>query len=175
MILPPLLGRKCGNPYQASSTKTATLSAHADLLSPSSFLGRRDPSTTLSSASLSPRSNNIVWCAPGSNTYVMLDMIRSLPSSGVIDLLDEVQNALHDHIRKLGDGVLTGGMFQWATNTGYVLQAWSSNNHQTTWGVLGAAVTALFNYMTAGNIYGAVGFRIYDGLNEVGGGQIGRG
>ena len=101
-------------------------------------------------------------------------MIKTLPSSAVIDLLEESFHTIHDTIRKLGDGLLTGGLFQWSTTTDYVLQAWSNNNHQTTWGVLGAAVTALINYMTARNIYGAVSFFIYDGFNEVGAGQIGK-
>lgn len=100
-------------------------------------------------------------------------MVKSLPSSPVVDLLHESYDTVLDHIQKFGDGVLTGGLFQWVTTRGYVLQAWSSNNHQTTWGTLGAAVTALLNYMTAKNLYGAVVFYIFDGANEVGGGTLG--
>lgn len=101
-------------------------------------------------------------------------MFKTLPSNGVIELLDETYNAVHEHLRKLGDGALAGGMFEWSTDAGYVLQAWNKNNHQTTWGVLAMAVTALLNYMTAKDLYGAVTFFIYDGMNQVGAGQIGK-
>ena len=99
--------------------------------------------------------------------------MQTLPSAGVMTLINEAYGAVVGHIQSAGDGLLTGGLFQWTTDTGFVLQAWSTNNHQTTWGVLGAAVTALGNYMTTSNIYGSLTFYIYDGVNEVGAGQIG--
>ena len=48
----------------------------------------------------------------------------------------------------------------------------NSDNHQTTWGVLGAAVTASENHMSQ-NYYGAASFTIIDGMVEVGKGVIG--
>ena len=48
----------------------------------------------------------------------------------------------------------------------------NSNNHQLTWGVLGAAVTALENHMSQYS-YEAPSFTIIDGMVEVGKGVIG--
>ena len=53
----------------------------------------------------------------------------------------------------------------------------NANNHQCTWGVVGAALTALQDYMqnllavNQGN-YGAVSFTLNDGFHEVGTGAL---
>ena len=49
------------------------------------------------------------------------------------------------------------------------LVVWNANNHQTTWGVLGAAVEALRECMRV-NGWGVGRFGIWDGGIEVGGG-----
>ena len=50
----------------------------------------------------------------------------------------------------------------------------NANNHQTTWGVLGAAVNALLGWVDGGAGGGAAAyFEIWDGVNEVGVGQMG--
>lgn len=46
------------------------------------------------------------------------------------------------------------------------------NNHQTTWGVLAAALEAVKYYMGVFG-YGEVGFGIWDGENQVGEGHLG--
>ena len=55
---------------------------------------------------------------------------------------------------------------------GFGLLTWDSNNHQQTWGVLGAALEALEDYMRGAG-YGQVLFTIVDGPNQVGEGMLG--
>ena len=51
----------------------------------------------------------------------------------------------------------------------------NANNHQQTWGVLGAAIAALASYMQEGVEAGpgSAYFVIFDGENEVGVGMVG--
>lgn len=54
---------------------------------------------------------------------------------------------------------------------GVGVNAWNADNHQLTWGVLGAALTALLDYMRIfGN--GAITFNIFDGTHMVGHGTV---
>ena len=55
---------------------------------------------------------------------------------------------------------------------GLALNVVNSNNHQTTWGVLGAALTALEDYMQSMDKWGTAEFTIFDGTNEVGKGTL---
>lgn len=76
----------------------------------------------------------------------------------------------------LGDGVIRQGYFKHMSE-GLELYTQSTNNHQQTWGVLGAAVAALQTYMEGaewnrGEV-GSVQFSIYDGANEVAMGTLG--
>lgn len=52
------------------------------------------------------------------------------------------------------------------------VRVWNANNHQVTFGVLGATVHALLEYMML-NGWESVAFDIYDGKNIVGGGSVG--
>ena len=55
---------------------------------------------------------------------------------------------------------------------GQSLVTWDMNNHQHTYGVLGAAVSALMDFMRERGVGEAV-FSIFDGGNEVGAGLLG--
>ena len=72
----------------------------------------------------------------------------------------------------LGDGVIEAGRGDYRGPFSMMLQTWNTNNHQQTYGVLGAAIAALRDYM-AENGYGAASFVIFDGANEVGKGVVG--
>ena len=48
----------------------------------------------------------------------------------------------------------------------------NANNHQQTWGVVGAAIGALQDYMNQ-NGFGQATFNVFDGGTEVGVGKIG--
>lgn len=72
------------------------------------------------------------------------------------------------HIAAAGDGVLaSNGFYSVVGDGGLRLSAWNANNHQLTWGVFGAALLALMDYMRTEQWYGSVSFDIYDGLNMV--------
>ncbi|KAI4125041.1 MAG: hypothetical protein LQ347_005505, partial [Umbilicaria vellea] len=63
------------------------------------------------------------------------------------------------------------GVSQWqqpATPHGLTLSALNANNHQMTWGVLGAAIQALLNLMWTQNWWGAATSTVFDGENQVG-------
>lgn len=78
---------------------------------------------------------------------------------------------VHQHLAA-GDGPLVKGAFQYGIKNAQV-QAANSNNHQLTWGVLGAALAALTGYFTylqtnVGVPPGRVHFSVMDGENEIG-------
>ncbi|KAA6416305.1 MAG: hypothetical protein FRX48_01025 [Lasallia pustulata] len=93
-------------------------------------------------------------------------------------LLATVIEVLQDHIQRLGDAVLgvyptnATTVFQWFGEMGLVLKVSNSNNHQTTWGVLRAALLALEDYMQSQDSWGTAEFTIFDGKNEVGKGTL---
>lgn len=92
------------------------------------------------------------------------------------DAIETVLSAAYDEIMTTldsrGDGVVPGGMFQKLGAGDVMLRTMNSNNHQITYGVLGAAISALEGYMSQ-YIYGAASFTINDGLIEVAKGFIG--
>ena len=63
------------------------------------------------------------------------------------------------------------GLFIWEYQ-GLSPKERNANNHQTTWGVLGAAIEAIAGCMDQ-NGFGGGSFNIFDGGNEVGEGIIG--
>ncbi|MCJ1305552.1 hypothetical protein MMC08_008366, partial [Hypocenomyce scalaris] len=114
-----------------------------------------------------------VWCAPNTQTYVVLTTSATVAASTIHNLLTGCQNIVENHIATVGDGLLSDGVFDYLSDaTGVSFQAWNANNHQTTWGVLGAALAALVDCMGI-NGYGAASFTIYDGDNLVGLGRVG--
>lgn len=62
-----------------------------------------------------------------------------------------------------------GGFFA-VIAAGLVMRTWNAGDHQTRWGVLGAAVGALVEGV---QVVGVGSFRIFDGAHEVGAGSIG--
>lgn len=88
-------------------------------------------------------------------------------------LLTACLNIVEHQLETRGDGLLNNGVFDYISDaTGLTLQAWNADNHQTTWGVLGAAITAVLDCM-ATNGFGGASFHIYDGENLVGIGRVG--
>ena len=56
---------------------------------------------------------------------------------------------------------------------GLQLHAWNENNHQMSWGVLGAAIQAVLDCMVNIREWGTASFSIWDGDTEVGFGVLG--
>lgn len=77
-----------------------------------------------------------------------------------------------DYMQLLGDGVIPDGMVKWVGDENLLLSVKNAANHQVTWGVLGAALMALSDYMSEFG-YGAASFGIFDGASQVGQGTIG--
>lgn len=89
-----------------------------------------------------------------------------------------------EHISHYHDSQIAGGIFEWNGPQSLRLQVVNANNHQTTWGVLGAAVQGLRDFMltwpdepariTEANVDGyACYFTIVDGGNVVSLGTFG--
>ena len=129
---------------------------------------------SLASGSLEPRAgtNTVLWCAPGSSTYVVLTPVYSIGGNAIVQMIEAASTYVYSYISNMGDGPISGGNFGWVGEGGLVLNAWSANNHQTTYGVLGAAIGAISNYFDQ-NGYGRATFTIFDGENEVGEGFVG--
>lgn len=66
---------------------------------------------------------------------------------------------------------MAGGSFQLTVNS-MMVEIWSVNNHQVTWGVLGSALWGLRKYMESDGLWGNAWFQIYDGSNLVGTGIL---
>ncbi|KAA6408956.1 MAG: hypothetical protein FRX48_07300 [Lasallia pustulata] len=113
-----------------------------------------------------------LYRAPNSHTYIILTLRSAFEGTAIRDLLTLAMHTINLQLDLHGDGLLTGGTFdRQSYPTGLVLRAWNDNNHQTTWGVLGAAVTALLEGMGRDG-WGWGTFGIYDGENWVGSGVI---
>ena len=79
--------------------------------------------------------------------------------------------AVNDHIQNHGDGLIEDGTFHFKEyGAGWL--SFNADNHQQTWGVVGAAIEALAQYMITHAIYGWATFRIFDGQNQVGHGSL---
>lgn len=113
-----------------------------------------------------------LWCAPNSQTNVLITMAESIPGSKVPDMLVACFTAIRTHIGVFGDGVVSPGVFSWSV-TDLAMHVWNDNNHQITWGVLGAAVHALEDFMFSRQEWGGANFEIYDGQNKVAQGVLG--
>ena len=129
--------------------------------------------TNISPGSLQARkeTKTVLWRAPRSQTYVILEMGERIVGNSVSTLLDTAFIIAMNRIHNDGDGPITRGVFELIGENKLLLNVWNSNNHQTTYGVLGAACMALVQYMTI-TTFGTVTFHIYDGIREVGQGQI---
>lgn len=117
--------------------------------------------------------DTVLWCCPHSETYVILTPTGNLTPGQVYLNLISGHNALRRRVQTSGDGPVTGGQYTWGRrdNTGVIFSAWNVNNHQLTYGVIGAAMNALLDYMDK-NVYSGASFDIYDGQNQVGQGLI---
>lgn len=119
--------------------------------------------------------HSVLWCAPGTQTYIVLSMVNSDASGNAIrNMLNTASSSIAAFLSEMGDGVISKGGIAWPGVGGVGFLTSNSNNHQTTWGVLHTAVSALNDYMSRYG-YGAASFTIADGLNIVGRGYVGIG
>lgn len=102
-------------------------------------------------------------------------MVSMLDRNNVWPLLVDAFTRVQTRIQQSGDGLMLSnngaGLWQ-LTRNGLVLSIANANNHQTTWGVLGAAIFAIGDYMNENRSFGRIIFNIFDGTNQVGQGSI---
>lgn len=97
-----------------------------------------------------------------------------IPGNSVQLLLTQVFAEVISWVDTKGsNGFLTNGEFMMDGPNAVAIRVWNTNNHQVTVATLGAAVSALYNYMKLKNTFGAATFYIWDGVNEIGQGIIG--
>ncbi|MCJ1305323.1 hypothetical protein MMC08_008137 [Hypocenomyce scalaris] len=126
-----------------------------------------------------PRTNpSVIWCAPGTQTYISVTTASALPSTPLLHLLGEVSTAIAAQIQAHGDSLITEGVFSFLGpaadgSAACALHVWNANNHQISWGVLLAATRALWDYMYNTGSFGGADFEIFDGGNQVGLGVVG--
>lgn len=71
------------------------------------------------------------------------------------------------------DAVVRSGQLSW-TAEDLAIHVWNANNHHIPWGVLGAPVHAIEDFMFYRQHWGAASFEIFDGVNQVAQGMLGQ-
>ena len=143
-----------------------------------SVLALRSSSTDITtSPAIHPRyTQEVLWCAPGTSTYIVATLRTFVGNPRMItDLLRDASHVIQLAINLHGDGPLDTGRFEWssfAPGMWVQLAVQNANNHQISYGVLKAATDALNEYMMWVG-YGLVqALTIYDGSNEVATGTL---
>ena len=112
-----------------------------------------------------------VWCAPNTQTWVLVTFGKRIVGTVVTELLIDCYNLVGETLKDKGDGPIINGVFE-LSRYGLLLVAKNANNHQLTRGVLEAAINATWKYMRnrqyGGGGQGTVTFKIFDGVNQVG-------
>lgn len=102
----------------------------------------------------------------------MLGKVIPVAGSEIVRLLVNFNAHLQRTLSAADDGPLRGGDYVWGLEQDYNIRVGNANNHQCTYGVMRAAVAALYDYMLAENDFGTVKFDIWDGENQVGQGIV---
>ncbi|KAI4130810.1 MAG: hypothetical protein LQ347_003242 [Umbilicaria vellea] len=118
-----------------------------------------------------------IWCAAASATYLKINYFNGgEPGNGVspivIKMLSDALDQIEKHVAQNGDGIIPMGAYDYQAR-GFSWYSVNANNHQLTWGVVGAAVDALITFMLNYSSYGMAQFSIFDGENHVGTGTLG--
>ena len=120
-----------------------------------------------------------ILCAPGSSTYITVALTAgSVSAMSCISILAESLRRITDQLAQYGDSLIPLGVFIQGDRFGnYELYLVNSNNHQQSWGVVSAALTALRSFLVSLNTInrdwkGGVQITVFDGANEVAQGTI---
>ena len=120
---------------------------------------------------LHKRVKNILWCCEGTQTYITFAVTHHIDPGPLWNILHDAYQNLMTFMIERGDGVMVSGSYDWPPSEP-VLRITNANNHQTTWGVMAAAIYALADWMHTESTFGGGFFDIYDGQNQVGTGTI---
>lgn len=100
-----------------------------------------------------------------------MTLLHLIAGPGAVDMLSGALQSIVDTMSVFGDGVIEaqagGHVFRWLQG-GIGVTVINDNNHQTTWGVLRAAIAAVKDCMVGNMAEGAATFRVVDGGNVVG-------
>lgn len=102
--------------------------------------------------------------------YLLLTHSGAIHISEIAAILASAWVRVYTRLATAGDGLLPGEFSDQFNNV--VMRVWNANNHQMTWGVLNVAILALKDFLIVNKGLGAVAFKIFDGNNQVGQGQI---
>ena len=95
------------------------------------------------------------------------------PANVVSDLLNQAIAYVQSRAAAQ-DGIIGDQGYRRLGADALTLWVYDANNHHLTWGVLGAALQALRDYMSQhGHAFGTVSFSVFDGENQTGQGFIG--
>ena len=104
--------------------------------------------------------------------HVELAPITIVAGDHIERLLENAGHAVMETIEEFGDGLIPHGWFEYADEANRWVTVSNANNHQTTWSVLARALAAVMDFMRR-HEWGSTTFQIFDGVNQVGEGQIG--
>ncbi|MCJ1299889.1 hypothetical protein MMC08_002683 [Hypocenomyce scalaris] len=162
--------------FSSSLTPRSQLCANDGITVAGTLFERRSFPNPSPPSLVYPRANDpVVWCTPGTQTYLIITFVSQLPGSLVLKLLSDAYNTLVTQIAQNGDDVIPSGEFDYSGDGSLSLYTVDTNNHQQTYGVLGAAIEGLSHWMMSSGNYGAAHFIIFDGANEVAQGTVGLG
>ena len=94
-----------------------------------------------------------------------------MASLEIRNLLNAAYEFSQDYIQLMGDGVIPADGMNYTPVDGFRVMFANTNNHQITWGVYGAALAALRDFMMAHG-FGPAVFRVVDGANAVATGVV---
>ncbi|KAI4125520.1 MAG: hypothetical protein LQ347_005354 [Umbilicaria vellea] len=89
----------------------------------------------------------------------------------ITDMLFAAYNTVQAIQMQNGLGLVRGGEFV-HEGADAVLKMWNANNHQLTWDVVGVVVMGLLDFTLQQHHGAAIVFKVYNGANQVGAGQI---
>ncbi|KAA6414144.1 MAG: hypothetical protein FRX48_02506 [Lasallia pustulata] len=122
----------------------------------------------------------LIIAAPGTSTYTEVTYEYQIEyhqdNSDPLHVLYDAGTGVNQHLAAHQDGPITGGAMNFEQDD-MILYVENANNHQVTWGVLGATVETLQDYvrdalLLCGFGWAAISFAIYDGLHQVGRGYL---
>ena len=108
------------------------------------------------------------------HSYVVLQTIQAVSQPHVVsDLLTQAISYVQN-IAATQDGIIGPDGYRRLGGNALTLKAYDANDHQLTWGVLGAALEAVRDYRAqSGNCFGIVVFKIFFWEKQPGPGSLG--
>ena len=132
---------------------------------------KRSNSHGLASSSIKSRDQDTrwTWQAEDTNTYIMIQIVRRIPSSNIQQLLNSALDVATDQILRFHDSrtrivaQVSGEIFSHRGVLGNLLRIVNTNHeYPTTWEVLEQAISALLSFMNTKSLWATAYLWIYD-------------